>query len=51
MEFEEIMKTLKNLNDINFDEDQLIDLMKEVKFPEWILSEIQKLKDDYIPVY
>jgi hypothetical protein len=51
MEFEQILKILKNLNEVNFDEDQLINLMKEVKFPDWILSEIQKLKDEYIPLF
>ena len=51
MEFEEILKTLKSLNQINFDEDQLVDSMKLVKFPEWIIQEIQKLNDEYIPIY
>lgn len=51
MEFDEILKTLKSLNNINFDEDQFAEMMKAVKFPEWILNEIQKLNDEYIPVY
>ncbi len=51
MEFEQILKTLKYLHEVNFDEDQLIYLMKEVKIPEWISSEIQKLKDEYIPLF
>jgi hypothetical protein len=50
MEFDQIIITVKNLSDINFDEDQLVDLMKEVKFPDWIIVEIQKLNDEYIPV-
>jgi hypothetical protein len=51
MDFDEILKTLKNLNSKNFDEDQLAEMMKEVKFPEWVLQEIQKLNDEYIPIY
>jgi hypothetical protein len=51
MEFEQILRTLKHLHEVNFDEDQLINLMKEVKFPQWILAEIQKLKDEYIPLF
>jgi hypothetical protein len=50
-EFDEILKQLKNLNNINFDEDQLVNIMKEVKFPEWVNQEIQKLNDEYIPIY
>ena len=51
MEFDMILKTLKNTNSINFDEDQLVEMMKQVKFPEWVLQEIQKLNDEYIPIY
>ncbi len=51
MDFEYIMKTLKSTNDINFDEDQLVQMMKGVKFPEWVTTEIQKLNDEYIPLY
>ena len=50
-EFEDILKQLKNLNNINFDEDQLVMIMKEVKFPDWVNQEIQKLNDEYIPIY
>jgi hypothetical protein len=51
MEFDMILKTLKNTNSINFDEDQLVEMMKQVKFPEWVLQEIQKLNDENIPIY
>lgn len=51
MDFESIVQTLKNTNNINFDEDQLVELMKQVKFPDWITQEIQKLNDEYIPIY
>jgi hypothetical protein len=50
MEIDQIVRVVKNLSEINFDEDQLIDLMNDVKFPDWILVEIQKLNDEYIPV-
>lgn len=50
MEFEDIVKTLKNLNNINFDEEQIIDLIKKVSFPEWVSNEILKLNYEYIPL-
>jgi hypothetical protein len=50
MEFEQILHTVKNLSEINFDEDQLVELMEDVKFPDWIFVEIQKLNDEYIPI-
>jgi hypothetical protein len=50
MEFDVILKTLKEIHEINFDEDQLVDLMRQVKFPDWVTVEIQKLNDEYIPV-
>jgi hypothetical protein len=51
MEFETILSTLKNTYNINFDEDQFAEYMKQVKFPEWVSQEIQKLNDEYIPIY
>jgi len=51
MEFDAILRTLKNTNSINFDEDQLLEMMKQVKFPEWVNQEIQKLNDENIPIY
>lgn len=39
----------KHLFDIN--QDTLLDLMKNTKFSDSILFEIQKLNDEYIPVY
>jgi hypothetical protein len=51
MEFDAILRTLKNTNSINFDEDQLVEMMKQVKFPEWVNQEIQKLNDENIPIY
>jgi hypothetical protein len=44
------MQTIKNLNSLNFDEDQFVEMMKQVKFPNWVEQEIQKLKDEYIPI-
>ena len=51
MDFEYILQTLKNTNNINFDEDRFAELMKQVKFPEWVTQEIQKLNDEFIPIY
>ncbi len=50
MEMEEILKTLKNLNEINFDEDNIIEMIKKVNFPEWVGIEIMKLNYEYIPL-
>jgi hypothetical protein len=44
------MLAIKNINTLNFDEDQFAHMMKQVKFPDWIDHEIQKLKDEYIPI-
>ena len=49
-DFGEILKEIKSIQYINFDEDQLVSLMNSVKFPEWIEYEITKLNDDYIPI-
>ncbi len=51
MDFDVILRTLKSTNELNFDEDQLVGMMKGVKFPEWVKIEIQKLNDEYIPIY
>lgn len=51
MEIDSILKLLKNLNNFNFDEDKFIESLKAVKFPEWILQEIEKINDEYIPIY
>ena len=50
-EFEDIIKEIKATITLNFDDDELVENMKQVKFPEWIVLEIQKLNDEYIPVY
>jgi hypothetical protein len=51
MDFDLILRTVKTTNEINFDEDQLVEMMKGVKFPEWVKIEMQKLNDEYIPLY
>jgi hypothetical protein len=50
-EFEEIMKILKNIQNIQFDEDDFIEIMEECNVPEWIYFELQKLNDEYIPIF
>lgn len=50
-DYEDIVLTIKNLNNITFDEEQFVDSMKKVKFQDWIKQEIQKLNDEFIPIY
>ena len=50
LEFDYILKELKSLNEVIFDEDELMDSMKAVTFPEWIEEELEKLNDEYIPI-
>jgi hypothetical protein len=49
-EFDDILKLLKNLQNVNFDEDEFVDIMMDTKIDEWIITEIQKLNDEYIPI-
>ena len=49
-EFDDILKILKNVQTINFDEDDFVELMMNTKIDEWVLIEIQKLNDEYIPI-
>lgn len=50
-EYEDIIKELKSLLMLNFDEDELIQNIKQVKFTSWIEDELNKLNDEYIPIY
>ena len=36
---------------INFDEDMAIEAMKNVKIPDWVQLEIEKLNDENLPIY
>lgn len=49
-DFDDIIKLLKNIQSISFDEDEFIEIMMDTKIDEWILTEIQKLNDEYIPI-
>lgn len=49
-EFEDILKEIKSIQFINFDEDELVELMQNVQFPKWIDDEIIKLDNEYIPI-
>ena len=51
MDFVEIMTCIGNIKTINFDEDMVIEAMKNVKIPNWIQLEIDKLNDENIPIY
>ena len=46
----EIMNTFNNLKNVYFDEDNIINAMKKVKFPKWILLEIEKMQEENIPI-
>ena len=46
----EIMNTFNNLKNIYFDEDMIINAMKKVKYPKWILLEIEKMQEENIPI-
>ena len=50
MDFVEIMTCIGSSNNINFDDDMFIDAMKNVKIPDWIQIEIDKLNDENIPI-
>ena len=39
------MNTFNNLKNIYFDEDMIINAMKKVKYPKWILLEIEKMQE------
>ena len=43
---DEILKQLKVIHLINFDEDLVVSAMKKVKFPEWIKNEIEKAHNE-----
>ena len=51
MDFVEIMTCIGSIKNINFDEDMAIEAMKNVKIPDWIQLEIEKLNDENIPIY
>ena len=50
MDFVEIMSCIGSINTINFDDDMFIDAMKNVKIPDWIQVEIDKLNDENVPI-
>ena len=51
MDFVEIMTCIGTIKNINFDDDMAIEAMKNVKIPDWIQMEIEKLNDENVPVY
>ena len=50
MDFSEILNQINSIKLINFDEDTIIQGMKNVKFPDWIELEIIKLNEESIPL-
>ena len=51
MDFVEIMTCIGTIKNINFDEDMAIEAMKNVKIPDWVQLEIEKLNYDNLPIY
>ena len=51
MDFVEIMTCIGTIKNINFDEDMAIEAMKNVKIPDWVQFEIEKLNDENLPIY
>ena len=50
MDFVEIMTCIGTIKNINFDEDMAIEAMKNVKIPDWVEFEIEKLNDENLPI-
>ena len=51
MDFVEIMTCIGTIKNINFDEDMAIEAMKNVKIPDWVQLEIEKLNYENLPIY
>ena len=51
MDFVDIMTYIGSIKNINFDEDMVIEAMQNVKIPDWIQLEIDKLNEDNLPIY
>ena len=51
MDFVEIMTCIGTIKNINFDDDMAIEAMKNVKLPDWVQLEIEKLNDENLPIY
>ena len=51
MDFLEIMTCIGTIKNINFDEDMAIEAMKNVKIPDWVQLEIEKLNYENLPIY
>ena len=51
MDFVEIMTCIGTIKNINFDDDMAIEAMKNVKIPDWVQLEIEKLNDENLPIY
>ena len=48
VEFEGILKILKNVQDYVADEEELVGYIYDVSFPKWVYDEIPKLESDYL---
>jgi hypothetical protein len=48
VDFEGIMKILKNVADHITDEEELVAYIYDVSFPKWIYDEIPKLESEFL---
>lgn len=48
VDFEGIMKILKNVPDYVNDEEELVSYIYDVSFPKWVYEEIPKLESEFL---
>ena len=48
VDFEGIMKILKNVQDYISDEEELVSYIYDVSFPKWVYDEIPKLESEFL---
>jgi hypothetical protein len=48
VDFEGIMKVLKNVQDYVSDEEELVGYIYDVSFPKWVYDEIPKLETEFL---
>ncbi len=50
VDFEGIMKLLKNVSDYVTEEETLVSYIYDVSFPKWVYDEIPKLESEYLKI-
>ena len=48
VDFEGIMKIIKNVTDYVTDEEELVTYIYDVSFPKWVYDEIPKLENEFL---